>query len=273
MLAFVLQIAPACRQSLDTLGIKPLEDIDTLTVAVEKADQGTLIIHGKFDPDKVHARVEQLSRTKPDQVTATRVRGGFVYADRHSKPAMYSAVVNKRTLLLSWSRDHVLAALQDGREPKLRKQVRGLIADMDDSKSVWSVFGEPRDFAEGVLNQLFNPLDLPLLIKPPLLKRLERASSRLAALTMAVGIDKEITVGIRIRTADQETAGLLAAVLSEPKPLQVLVRAHPLLGRERGKALAEVIGDATVKEDKTEVSVSVKVTDENLRKIMTERKP
>jgi hypothetical protein len=273
MLAFVLQIAPTCRQALDTLGIKPLEDIDTLTVAVENADQGTLILHGKFDPDKVHASVGRFMRKNPDQVTATRVSGVFVYEDWHSKLPIHSAVVNKETLLLSWSRDHILAAVKGGREPKLRKQVQGLIADMDDSKSVWAVFGEPRHFAEGVLKQLFNPFDLPLLIKPPLLKRVERLPSRVAAFTIVVGIGKEITVGSVIRTANKETAELLAAVLSEPRPLQLLVRAHPLLGPERGQALAEVIGDATVKEDKTWVLVSMKVTDENLRKIMTQKEP
>jgi hypothetical protein len=273
MLAFVLQIVPPCRQALDTLGIKPLEDIDTLTIAVEKVDQGTLIVRGKFDPEKVHASFEQFLRKDPDQMTATRVGGTFVYENRHSKPSMYSAVVNKETLLLSWSRDHVLGALKGDRTPKLSQQVQGLISDMDDSKSVWAVFGEPRDFAEGVLKQLFNPLDLPLLIKPPLLARVERAPTRLAALTIAVGIEKESTVGIRIRTGDKETAGLLAAVLSELRPLQLLVRAHPLLGPERGKALAEVIGDATVKEDKTEVSVNVKVSDEDLGKVLTQKKP
>src|SRR5262249_20456819 len=75
MLELVLTIGPELEQALQALGIQPLEDIDTLHVGAHAlgSDDRTLIVTGRFDPDKIQASVEKLARKEPRRITTTKV--------------------------------------------------------------------------------------------------------------------------------------------------------------------------------------------------------
>jgi hypothetical protein len=268
MLAFVLQLAPEQQQALDALGIRPLEDIDTLTVAVETAKRRTLIVHGKFNRDRIGEAVERLVKKAPERIKPLRDGDTVVYEQRVGRDTVYSAIPDEGTLLFSWNVERCSAAAQGkAPAPKLTANVKDLVASMDDTRSVWVVFADPRQLLEGLLKSVFNPLDLPIVIKPPLLRRLEAPVLRVGAVTCAVGIEKEITVAGSLRTEERE-ARLLAEILGDTRPLQLLVAGNAQLGRERGGALADVIADTQVKADKGEVTFKVKVTSEKLRVLL-----
>lgn len=274
MLDLVLQLAPELRESLDSFGLRPLDDVDTLTVAVEKGGKRSLIVHGKFDAKKIREGVEQVRQKAPDEIKVSEIDGAFVYEQRLDREVVFSTVVDAKTLLFSNDTVRVVAAAQGKtRPPKLSRALTDLLADMDDRESVWAVFTEPRALLEDGMNKLFNPLNLRLPIKPRLLVQLEKPILRVSALTIRVGIGKEINVAGMLRTDDRDVASLLADVLGESRALRLVISTNPLLGRERGGALAEVLGEAKVRADKTDVGFQVRVTEENLRRIMTPGKP
>jgi hypothetical protein len=272
MLAFVLQLSPTAQQELEALGIRPLEDIDTLTVALERADRRTLIVRGKFDPDKIASSAERLAARSPERIKPVKAGDVTVWEQRIGRDTVFSTVVDGRALLLSWSLDRVVAAAK-GKvlEPKLGRKMQDLLANMNDRQSVWVVVGEPRELIEGILQKTLNPLELP--IRPLLLRRLERPSQRIGAVTCSVGIDKEINLSGMLRTEDREVAALLAEVLGESRALRLLIAANPLLGRERGAALADVFADTRIKADKSDLTFEVQFASEKLTRIMTPPKP
>jgi hypothetical protein len=234
MLAFVLQLSPTAQQGLDNLGIRPLEDIDTLTVAVEGADRRTLIVRGKFDADKIASAVERLATKAPDRVKLVKVGELAVYEQRIGRETVFSAVVDGRALFFSWSLDRVVAAAK-GKAPesKLSRKMQDLLAGMDDKQSVWVVFGEPRELLEGILQRRSTP-GAAVADQAGALRRLERPGAR-GCRHLFRGDRQGDQPGGDACTEDREVAALLAEVLGETRALRLVIAANPLLGRERGR--------------------------------------
>jgi hypothetical protein len=133
---------------LEDLGLNPLTDVNSLTVAGPGGDdpKGLIIVHGKFDPAKFAARADEA--TKQDSHLKITKDGNYtVYEVALDNPgpgpqSMYVAVVDATTLVASPKKSYVIDALdkQAGKkQATLDKAVQALIAKENGHQSIWLV--------------------------------------------------------------------------------------------------------------------------------------
>jgi hypothetical protein len=271
MLELVLRAGPELRAALATLRLDPLKDIGTLTVAIEDADNRTLILHGRFDRDAIHQGVKELMAKKPDKIGVTKVNDLFVYEDTTTRDTVWSVVLDKETLLLSTNKELVIAAAR-GALPavKLGPTMQNLLAGVEDTESVWAVFDHPRSLFKDVMKKVdrrLNPLGLPIPL-PPGVRSLEDHLLPVKTLTVSVVIDKEINVAIAIGSPNRLIADRMALLLGDPDILRTALVLNPVLRLAPGDDLDKVVTNVQVKTDAENVSLRVKFASDLLAQII-----
>jgi hypothetical protein len=135
------------RKFMTDLGLDPLKDVDRVVAGGSGKDasdsKGLIIIHGKFDPEKLFKAAEAQTKKDPDHFTL--VKDGkdvmFKYQPDNGNP-VYGTVVNETTLVAGTDKKMVTTALAAdgaGKKPALNKDLSSLIAKQDDKASVWMV--------------------------------------------------------------------------------------------------------------------------------------
>jgi hypothetical protein len=149
-----IQDAIRSREEIDRFlkeaGIDPLEDLDSIVLAVSGGtdpDGGLLIVHGRFDVQKVRARAEETAREKPDVLkihTLPEGRGGTARLCEVTLPGatepLWVALPNGTTMLAATGKAYVLDALdkEAGRKQTQFKSndLAALLSRLDTNQSI-----------------------------------------------------------------------------------------------------------------------------------------
>jgi hypothetical protein len=137
---------------LKDLGLDPLKDIDSLTVAAPGAgdqDQGLMILRGRFNVAKLKARAETEAKNNEEVLKIHKVPDGaggqfLLYEVNvpNSPQPVFVAVANEKTIVASPGKDYVIDALKTkpGAKPALKsKEFQALLQKIDGKQTLTAV--------------------------------------------------------------------------------------------------------------------------------------
>jgi truncated hemoglobin YjbI len=199
----VLRSQDEIDRNLKEAGFDPLKDLDSIVMAGftgSEADKGLFIVHGRFDVQRIRARVDEIARDMPGVFKIHTVPDGLggtarlceVTPPGQDNP-LWVALPNGSTLLASGGKDYVLDALEKeaGRKQTalMNKDLVALLRRLDTTQSFWAA----------VLGST--------LAKNPQLSRnpdVKEVVDKISDVTATINIDKDLKaqVSVTARTAD-----------------------------------------------------------------------
>ena len=242
------------KKFLTDLGLDPLKDVDRLVMGGAGKDatdgHGLVIIHGKFDAEKLFKAAEAQTKKDPDHFTL--VKDGkdvmFKYQPDNGNPA-YATVVDDTTVIVGSDKKIVTTALAVGsKKPNLSKDLSGLIAKQDDKASLWMV---------GVTKDKLKDAKLPKGGGIP--ANIQGQLEKMETVALVIRVTEDVSLDVTIGMANADAADDLGKTIDDG--LQQIKGAVPFLAamNPQMKPLVDVVNTlkSTVK-DKT-ISLSAKM--------------
>jgi hypothetical protein len=207
---------------LEGIGFDPLKDVTTITAAgpsgATDSDKALLIVHGRFDVAKFHAKAVEVAKEQAEHLKVHDVNGVTVYEVRdkalgEGKP-MFVGLVDGTTLVASGSRDYVVDAFARSTGKKvsnLKKEVKDLIAAADAGQSLWMVaLGSPLAKSGLALDERAK-------------KSLEKIESVTAGVTVGEQLKAELNVATKGAGDAKELAADVEDGLAQAKSILTLL--------------------------------------------------
>ncbi len=254
------------KKLLEEMGLDPMKDIEKVWVGTSGKDQTDLkalvVIHGKFDPDKLFKAAE--AATKKDADKFSMIKDGnvtmFKYQPENGNP-VYGTVVNETTLVAATDKALIATALKQAETAKkapLKTELTELIKGLDEKSSVFAV-----SLVKGKFDAVKFPAQSPID-----LSSIEKLLPKMDTMSLVVKVTTDINIEVIFGMKDEDAAaGMGDAVTKLITDIAGFVPA--LIAFEpKAKPLADVI--KTVKSDvkKKNVTVSGKVTGDLIGKII-----
>src|SRR5262249_17840585 len=129
------------KKLLEELGLDPLKDIDTVWGATVGKDQndmkGLVVVHGKFDPDKLFKAAEAASKKDGDKFSMIKDGGTtmFKFQPDQGNP-VYGTVVDETTVVAATDKKLVANALTQ-KKTAIGNDLAALVKKMDEKSSVF----------------------------------------------------------------------------------------------------------------------------------------
>lgn len=256
------------KQLLEDMGLDPLKDIEKVWVGTAgsgKDDTKALvIIHGGFDPDKLFKAAEGASKKDGDKFSM--IKDGnttmFKYQPDQGNP-MYATVVDKNTVVAATDKKLVAEALKaaDGnKKAPIKKELTELLKTMDEKSSA---------FAVSMTKGKFDNVKIPAQISDTLnLGGFEKVLPKTDTLTFVMKIGTDVVLEVVFGMEDDDAASDMDAALA--KAIDSIKALVPILAAADAKAkpLTDVVKTLKVTTKKKNVTLSGKVTGENLGKMI-----
>ena len=245
------------KKFLTDLGLDPLKDVERVVAGGAGKDQmdahGLVIIHGKFDAEKLFKAAEAQTKKDPDHFTL--VKDGkdvmFKYQPDNGNP-VYATVVDDNTVILGNDKKIVTTALGVGsKKPTLSKDLSALIAKQDDKATLW-VVGVTKDKLNNLPKGAANAQGLDKMETLSIVVRVTQDVS----LDVMIGMKDGDSAETFLKTIDdglQQAKGalpFLAAMNPQMKPLVDVVnsiktsvkdKSIVLSAKMPGKAIGELL--------------------------------
>jgi hypothetical protein len=256
------------KKILDEMGLNPLTDIDKVWVGTSGKDQTDMkvlaIFHGKFDPDKLLKAAE--AATKRDGDKFSMVKDGnttlFKFQPDQGNP-VYGTVVDDSTVVAATDKKLIAGALKQAQGQKkapIKAELTDLVKTMDEKSSLFAV-----SLVKGKLDNIKIPAQVSETLN---LGGFEKALPKTDTLTLAIKITEDIVLEVTFGMQDEDSAadmdaGLAKAIDSIKALVPILAAADP-----KAKPLTDVVKTLKTSVTKKNVTMSAKVTGENLGKMI-----
>ena len=254
------------KKLLEELGLDPLKDIDKLWAGTSGKDasdmKGLIVVHGKFDPDKLFKAAE--AATKKDGDKFSMVKDGnttmFKFQPDQGNP-IYGTVVDDTTVIAGTDKKMIATALKQAEDKKkapIGADLTALVKKMDEKSSIFVV-----SVVKGKFDAVKLPAQLPIDLSG-LEKALPKTDSMSIVIKVGADISLEVILGMKDDDAASDMGDAMAKIIDGIKGLVPLLAA----AEPKAKPLVDVI--KTVKSDvkKKDVTITGKMTGENLGKMI-----
>lgn len=239
------------KKFLTDLGLDPLKDVDRVVVGGSGKDQAdakvVLVIHGKFDPEKLFKSAEAQTKKDPDHFSLLKDGKDvmFKYQPDNGNP-VYGTVVDETTVVAGSDKKMVTTALAaagaTGKKAAVSKDLSALITRMDDKASLWMV---------AVVKDKLNNVKLPGGGggNPALKDQLAKLETMSAVVRVTADIALDVTLGMKDADAADEMGKSIEEGLMQVKGLLPFLAAQnpqmkPLV--EASKSLKSTVKDKSV---------------------------
>ncbi len=199
------------QKMLTQLGLDPLKDVSKVVIGGSGTDQSDMkmlmIIHGKFDPDKLFKAAEAMTKKKADNFTMLKDGKDtlFKFQPDTGNP-VYATVKDEQTILAGTDRKLVTAALaSDGKKAPVGKELGSLIAKMDEKSSLWIV--------AVVKDKLANLKGGGK--RGPIPAELKETLEKMDSMTLVVRITKDVVFDVALGMKDANSAEELGKMIDE----------------------------------------------------------
>jgi len=235
-------------KTLTDLGFDPLNDVERITMAgpgEDGPDKGLIIVQGRFDLAKFHAKGEEAAKEHGDIVKIQKVKEGIIYeVNIPGQPqTMFVALPNKTTLVASGGKDYVVESLKRGGGQKgalKSKELKALLEKADAKQSLWlTAMGSA--LAKGQLGQLEGTKD---------------SVGKITHASGGVTLDEEIKVEFGLVTKDAAAAKDLAKAIDEGLAQAKVLASLVAAGQKELAPLLEIL--STVKSTAKDTVVTIK---------------
>lgn len=224
---------------LQELGLDPFRDVDRVllvhgeschrTVASKEEFAPLVIIRGRFDPARIHAKAAQLAQFVPNLIKFEQTKNGIIYEIGVPRP-FFVALPDRTALVASLFKDQVAEALLKGRGKKERRLkhfgMEFLVQQVDYKNSVW-VAAQGRA-AFGEKTQL--PIAKGKKVEEGARKKL--SDSGIEEISGGLTVTDGIRAKFHIKVPDPETAKTISDLLPQILPQ---IAANDLDGKLEGK--------------------------------------
>lgn len=256
------------KKLLEEMGLDPLKDIEKVWMGSAGKDQNDMkalvIIHGKFDPDKLFKAAE--AATKKDGDKFSMIKDGaatmFKYQPDQGNP-VYGTVVDETTVVAGTDKKLIAEALKQKTANKaapIKKELTDLVKTMDEKASL---------FAVSLVKGKFENVKIPAQISDTLgLAGVEKVLPKTDTLTIVMKITGDIGLEVVFGMADDDAATDMDAGLA--KAIDNIKALVPILAAADAKAkpLTDVVKTLKVATKKKNVTITGKITGENLGKMI-----
>jgi len=200
------------RKFLGDLGLDPLKDIERVVVGGTGKDQTDMkylvIVHGKFDPEKLYKAAQAQTQKEPDRFSL--VRDGqdkmFKFQPDDGNP-IYGTVIDEGTIVMANDKKGVSAALAaslSGKKAVINRDLATLIAKQDDKASLWMAM---------VLKGKLDNVKLPN--GPGVNPALKDHLAKLDTATVVIRVNTDVTLDVGFIMPDAEAAAGMGASVDE----------------------------------------------------------
>jgi hypothetical protein len=252
------------KKLLEELGLDPLKDIEKVWIGSSGKDandmKALIIVHGKFDPDKLFKAAE--AATKKDGDKFSMIKDGnttmFKFQPDQGNP-VYGTVVDDTTVIAGTDKKLIATALGQ-KKTALSADLTALVKKMDDKASLYAV---------SVVKGKFDNVKIPGGGQLPIdLSGFEKALPKTDTLSIVVKVTADINLEVVFGMKDDDAATDMGDAMT--KLIDGIKGLVPLLAAAEPKAKPLVDVVKTLKSDvkKKDVTVTGKITGENIGKII-----
>jgi len=237
---------------LTAVGFDPLKDVSLIVAGGPSAyntDRGLVVVHGRFDTDKVRAKAEEIAKDKADALKVHAVGGYTVYEATgpkvKNKPAspVFVGLLNGTTLVASRRQEYVIEAFDKEagkKETTLKKGIERLVSKADAGHTVWVSVPSHTLNKGGVAKQ----------------PQAQKVLAKCDAITLGVNVADDITTEIVLAAKDAEAAKSLTTELRDGvDQLKGLVGFFVSQGNNQFAPVIEVLGSTKVGAKGARVSI------------------
>ncbi len=250
------------QQLLTAFGLDPLRDLTAFTIAAPgkiSEKKWTALLHGTFDLGKIQAAAEAFGSNQADTLRIQKQDGVTIYEIRNAKSShsAFATFVDKDTLLISSTKDHVTAATARKNAPKASSLNKDLVALLheDGGKECLSLVLVPHQLLEALPKNNKQAMDIAKKVK-----------SFKGGITLTDGVQ----LSLRIQATDDKAARDLRQTLVGLQSLLVLAITSNDQLKDLGPTLTDIVNSIKFTLDKSTVgmdlSVSGKQIEEGLKK-------
>jgi hypothetical protein len=238
------------QEMLKALGLNPLEDVHSLTLAAPgnvNEKKWIVLLHGKFDLAKIQAAAEAFGQKQADTVKVRKQGDITIYELRDAKRSQsaFAAFPDTETLLISPTEDFVTATIAktDAKKaPALNKNLADLIQQVGDKESLW--------LAALVPDQLTNslPKDQQTLAK--------KVKSFKGGVTLTDGVQ----LSFRVQATDAKAARDVQQTLKGLQALLVLAVTSNESLKDFGPTLTDIVNSIKFTLDRSTVGMDLSIS-------------
>jgi hypothetical protein len=257
------------KKMLTELGLDPLKDIDQLVVGASGSNKGDMkaliIVHGKFNVDKLTKAAEAQTKKDPDKFTKIKEGNTTIYKalfDGTDQP-IYASILDENTLIAASEKKMITTAVKanDGNEPaNIKGELASLIKKIDSKSSVFAA-----SIVKGKLDEVKIPgggnLPVDLTAFQELIPKIETVAF---AVQVKSDVSVEITIGMKNDNAAGDFQNAFDEFMKQVKPLiQIAGAAEP-----RAKPVIDILGTIKSSTKNKDVIIVGKVTGANIAKMV-----
>jgi len=257
------------KKILTELGLNPLKDIDQVVMGSSGANKDDMklliIVHGKFNVDKVTRAAEAQTKRDPDKLSKVVEGNTTMYKttiDNLDKD-LYASILDENTIVVASEKKMVITAAKtnSGNEPaNIKGELASLIRKIDGKASIYAA-----SIVKGKLDEVKIPgggqLPIDLSAFQELLPKIETLSF---VVQVKSDVSIEITVGMKNDTAANDFQTAFDEFMKQVKPLiQIAGAAEP-----RAKPVIDIIGTIKSSTKNKDVVIVGKVTGANIGKMV-----
>jgi hypothetical protein len=225
-------------------GVRP-DAVTRVVVAASglRAEKVLVIVHGRFDPDAERAAAEEAARKDPAACRVQTEDGLAVCERRVGRTPEFSVVAGPETVLVSPSRELVVAAAKRTGHPPaaLNPALQALLDKADPRHAVWFAALAPPELRQ----QLAKGQDTAAV------------ADKVLAFSGDLDADQELRGTVRIHTADAKAAESVAEMLDAARGLVKLLLQSNV---EAAAGLTAVVDGVKIGTRQSVVTLGVRVT-------------
>ncbi len=247
-----LQKNEHANQALKSVGLDPFKDVNSVVITGtggSAANKVLVVVRGNFDPDKIHTTILAEDKKNPGKVKVLKEGDTRLYEIHAEGKPSYAAFADKGTLVVSPSKEYALEAVKNAgkKAAKPNKELAQALTKVRDNDTLW----------------------LAVVITDEMKKALEKIpqtaniAPKLESVTGSVNLTADLTANVLIHTTDPKAAAELRKQINQVKPLLAVVAQS---NEEVGPLVGELLNNLKISADKTDVDISLKVTEETIEK-------
>jgi hypothetical protein len=256
----LLSASPA-QKLLDEVDFDPFKDLASITYAAtggSDTDKGLLIVHGKFDVEKCHAKAEDVAKALDVPLKIHKLGDYRVYeasAPNKKDQPMFVALVDKSTVVFAPNKDLVLEALDKAagkKQAAVKPEVRALIEKTRAGQSFW--------LAGVMTNEL---AALPIPIDAQTKEVLEKVKTLMGGFTLADDVKIEFALGAPNADAAKDIADLVQKGVAKGKEV-----AGVLGNKKEAGPVIELLDSVKVSQQGSDVTIKGQLSKQTLDKVL-----